>query len=227
MTAKRVIDLAFAQPVPVRTAYSGRVQANASVGFFDEQFQRQLRDGDLKLNPFEQLALPFLHGQVLDHGCGLGNLAVAAARKGCSVHAIDASPTAVAHLRQLATRDGLPLRAEQEDLRTYAIGEEYDAVVCIGLLMFFDCVTAHAQLASLMAHVRPSGIAVVNVLVEGTTYLGMFDPSGSCLFGADELKARFAGWELLAFERQEFPAPGGTIKSFATIVARRPGLPSI
>lgn len=205
--------------------YSSRVQPNASVQFFDEQFQRQLRDGDLRLNPFEQLALPSLHGRVLDYGCGLGNLAVAAARNGCSVHALDASPTAIEHLRGVAADQGLAIRAEQADLRTHAIVEEYDAVVCIGLLMFFDCTTARVRLDSLMAHVRPSGVAVVNVLVQGTTYLGMFDPGGFCLFEPDELERRFAGWQVQRFERQDFPAPNGTLKSFATIIARNTGTP--
>jgi SAM-dependent methyltransferase len=62
-----------------------------SVRRFDEQFARQVREGDLRLNPFETAALPYLSGRVLDYGCGLGNLAVAAARRDCTVVALDAS----------------------------------------------------------------------------------------------------------------------------------------
>lgn len=64
---------------------------NQSVVFFDEQFQLQLREADLKLNPFEELTLPYLAGEVLDYGCGLGNLTLAAARRGCRVDALAAS----------------------------------------------------------------------------------------------------------------------------------------
>ena len=46
-----------------------------SVRFFETQFRRQLDGGDFALNPFERLALPYLKGDVLDLGCGLGNLA--------------------------------------------------------------------------------------------------------------------------------------------------------
>jgi tellurite methyltransferase len=197
------------------------MESTASIRFFDAQFQRQVRESNLALNPFEQQALPHLRGAVLDYGCGLGNLAVAAARQGCSVVALDASRIAIEHLRQVAQAESLPITAAEADLRTYEIGDDYDVISCIGLLMFFDCPTAFAQLRQLQAHVRPGGIAVVNVLVEGTTYLGMFDPSGHCLFARDEMRERFAGWEILRLDYQDFPADNDTTKSFVTIIARK------
>lgn len=195
---------------------------SASIRFFDAQFQRQLLEADLTLNPFEEQALPHLRGRVLDYGCGLGNLAVAAARRGCSVVALDASHAAIRHLGRVAQEESLPIEAIEADLREFAIGEDFDAVVCIGLLMFFDCPTALMQLESLQAHVRPGGVAIVNVLVEGTTYLDMFDPTGHCLFGRDELERRFGGWEILRSESRDFPAPNRQVKSFVTVIARKP-----
>ena len=200
------------------------MESDASIRFFDTQFQRQVLESDLKLNPFEEQALPYLRGHVLDYGCGLGNLAVAAARRGCSVVALDGSHTAVEHLRRIAQAESLPLQATEVDLRTYAVREDYDTIVCIGLLMFFDCPTAFAQLHGLLSHVRPGGVAVVNVLVDGTTYLDMFDPSGHCLFDREVLHRRFAGWEILHSEYQDFPAPNGKAKSFVTVVARNPAV---
>jgi len=196
--------------------------ADSSIRFFDAQFQRQLRDADLQLNPFEQATLPYLHGRVLDYGCGLGNLARAAARRGCTVLAMDASPTAIRHLREASSAESLPLEAVEADLRTHRLQESFDAVVSIGLLMFFACPTAFAQLAQLQSHVKPGGIAAINVLVEGTTYLDMFDPAGHCLFARDELPRRFAGWEILHLDRQDFAAPGARVKSFVTLIARKP-----
>jgi tellurite methyltransferase len=198
--------------------------SDASIRFFETQFQRQVREAELALNPFEQQALPYLHGTVLDYGCGLGNLALAAARRGCSVVALDASRAAIEHLRQVAQAEALPITAAEADLRRYELRDEYDAVSCIGLLMFFDCPTAFAQLQQLQSHVRPGGVAVVNVLVEGTTYLDMFDPSGHCLFARDEMLGRFAGWEILRSEYQDYPAANDTTKSFVTVIARKPAL---
>ena len=198
--------------------------SDASIRFFETQFQRQVREAELALNPFEQQALPYLHGAVLDYGCGLGNLALAAARRGCSVVALDASRAAIEHLRQVAQAEALPITAAEADLRRYELRDEYDAVSCIGLLMFFDCPTAFAQLQQLQSHVRPGGVAVVNVLVEGTTYLDMFAPSGHCLFARDEMLGRFAGWEILRSEYQDYPAANDTTKAFVTVIARKPAL---
>ena len=63
----------------------------------------------------------------------------------------------------------------------------------------------------------------MNVLVEGTTWLEKFDPSAHCLFGRGELARRFHGWTIVLNEASEYPASGDTIKSFETIVARKPG----
>ncbi|WP_291089591.1 methyltransferase domain-containing protein [Hydrogenophaga sp.] len=198
------------------------MSSNRSVDFFDRQFERQIHQTNSALNPFEQAALPHLRGRVLDFGCGMGNLALAAARQGCSVLALDASEVAISHLQQVASDEGLPVQAQVADLRRYSVSGEFDTIVSIGLLMFLDCATAHRALADLQAHLVPGGTMVVNVLVEGTTYMDMFDPEAHCLFARDFLETGLAGWQVIASGHQDFAAPGDTVKSFATIVARKP-----
>jgi tellurite methyltransferase len=195
---------------------------NPSIAFFDRQFRRQVDAGETELNPFERAALPHLQGRVLDLGCGLGNLAVAAARRGCAVLALDGSATAIEHLRGIAAAEQLALVAELADLRAYRIDGEFDTIVSIGLLMFFDCPAAERLLDEIHDHVAAGGTAIVNVLVEGTTYLDMFDPAAHCLFAREALRERFAGWEIVAHEWSDFDAPGGTRKAFATVIARKP-----
>ena len=125
-------------------------------------------------------------------------------------------------MERVARDEGLPLRAAQADLRCYREEHVFDSVVSIGLLMFFDCPTAHRQLDYLKSIVRPGGIAAINVLTENTTFMDMFSPEGHCLFGKGELARLFEGWQVVLNEVRTFPAPRGTTKEFSTVVARRP-----
>lgn len=196
---------------------------NRAVEFFDTQFQRQAAAGDYTLNPFERAILPFLSGEVLDLGCGLGNLAIAAARQGCQVTALDASSTAIADLGRRAAEQNLVIAACEADLRNFTFEGQFNCVVAIGLLMFFKKEAARQGLSRIKELVKPGGIAAVNVLIEGTTFLGMFDPGEYYLFSENEAQECFGGWtqEYLKFE--SFPAPGETTKRFCTLVTRRPG----
>ncbi len=195
--------------------------ANRSVEFFDAQFRRQAGSGALALNPFESAVLPRLRGRVLDIGCGLGNLALAAGARGCEVLAVDASPAGIESLAARAGATGAPVRAIVADARELEAGADFDAVVSIGLLMFFDCGTALGLLRRWQEWVRPGGVMAVNVLTEGTTFLDMFDPAGHCLWKPEDLDREFAGWELLAVADDEFAAPKGATKRFRTLIARK------
>ena len=197
------------------------MDANHSISFFDNQFQKQVSEQNFALNPFEEEALPYLTGSVLDLGCGLGNLSIAVAQRGASVVAVDASPTAIARIQQVAAEEKLALRGVQADLGNYQIDGQFDSIVAIGLLMFFDRERALELLDEIQRHVKPGGCVVINVLIEGTTFLGMFQPGHYYLFGREELAQAFAGWQVLALNYQAFSAPENTEKMFATIVARK------
>ena len=197
------------------------MNGNKTITFFDTQFERQVREGDFALNPFERLALPYLYGKILDLGCGLGNLSIKAARRGCAVLALDASPNAIARIKRVASTETLSITAEQADFYSYAIADMFNTVVAIGLFMFFPKDRAIELLADAQAHVLPGGAIIVNVLVGGTTYLDMFEPGHYYVFSESELREHFRDWEVLEFRRDSFLAFGQIVKEFVIVVARK------
>jgi tellurite methyltransferase len=194
---------------------------NQSVAFFDTQFQKQVASNDLALNPFEKIALPFVHGHVLDLGCGMGNLSVEAARRGANVLAVDASSTAIEHIQKTASAENLAIDAAIADIGNYEISRQFDTVIAIGLLMFFKREKSLALLADIQEHVAGQGVAIINVLTEGTTFMGMFEPGNYYLFGQRELEDRFKDWNILRSIHDGFDAPGNTRKEFSTVVAEK------
>ncbi|MBK8321924.1 MAG: class I SAM-dependent methyltransferase [Betaproteobacteria bacterium] len=193
------------------------------VAFFGEQFDRQIGAGEYALNPFERQALPHMKGNVLDLGCGLGNLAFAAAKQGARVTALDACGNAVDDLARRAIESDLPVWVRQADLEGWRPEEQWDAVACIGLLMFFERRHALRGLDAVHDAVGPGGVAIVNVLVEGTTFMKMFDGDNYHLFTRKELLDTFEGWQVLEEREDWFDAPENTVKRFRTVIARRPG----
>jgi tellurite methyltransferase len=95
-------------------------------------------------------------------------------------------------------------------------------VIAIGLFMFFAKEAAQAGIARIKELTKPGGIAAVNVLIEGTTYLDMFQPGEYYLFLEGELPECFALWTQEYLKLESFPAPNDTVKRFCTLVARRP-----
>ncbi len=194
---------------------------NRTIEFFETEFRRRAGP-DEPPSSFQEAALPHVSGRVLDLACGLGTFSLAAARRGCEVVAVDSSPTAIAHLSAAAAAERLPVAAVRADLERWEIPGTFDAVVAIGILMFFPREVAHRLLARIREAVRPGGCAAITVLVEGTTFMRPFDPDAHHLFAPGELAQALVGWEVVARQQGESPSPGDTVRRFETIVARKP-----
>ena len=198
------------------------VPHNKSVQFFDDQFQQQIQEQDYSLNSFETLAMDYLTGTVLDLGCGLGNLSLKAGQRGHPVVAVDASQAAIARINDQAQGEELSVQAIQADIETWSIDKSYDTIVAIGLLMFLRQERSLELLDDIQKHVNPGGRAIVNVLEEGTTFMGMFNEDNYYLFPHNNLEEQFTGWEILSSRHETFAAPNGTRKEFSTVIAEKP-----
>src|ERR1700737_128903 len=139
---------------------------NDWISFFDKHFQRQIVRQDFTRNPFKIKALSHIKGRVLDVGCGLGNLSIAAARNGNPVVAVDASAAAIASLTQRVRSQNLPVAAYESNAQSFAWEGCFDTVVSIGLLMFLPCDVARDMVQRLRQATCPHGTMIVNILVK-------------------------------------------------------------
>jgi tellurite methyltransferase len=131
------------------------------------------------------------------------------------------SSTAIKRIQECASAEALAIDAVLADIGTYEITGRLDTIIAIGLLMFFKREKAIALLADIQEHVDENGLAIINVLTEGTTFMGMFDPGNYFLFGQGELEDRFKGWNILHSTQESFDAPGNTKKAFSTVIAQK------
>ena len=104
---------------------------------------------------------------------------------------------------------------------SWRVDRRYESIVSIGLLMFFHRDRAQDLLDLIQQHVEPGGRAIINVLIEGTTYTDMLEPGRHSLFGRNELAERFATWSVVEVAFESFDAAGGTRKEFCTIIAAK------
>lgn len=100
--------------------------------------------------------------RILDLGCGTGNHDIPLARQGHEVTGLDLSRSQLAVARKKADSAGLAIRFVRADMRSFDLGQTFDAAVCMfgafGYLLSPSDVV-HC-LRSLRRHLRPDGVFV-------------------------------------------------------------------
>ncbi len=77
--------------------------------------------------------------KVLDIMCGYGRHAIALARKGLNVTAVDNLGEYIDEIQQTAQSESLPLTAIKADISNYRSGDIFDLSICMGnSIQFFD-----------------------------------------------------------------------------------------
>lgn len=89
----------------------------------------------------------------LDMGCGSGRHAQLLQAAGLSVCAVDLSEAMIAQVRPHVTE------ALVGDVETLRLGRRFDAVVCLGVLLFLR--DPEPCLANLAAHARAGGVVII------------------------------------------------------------------
>jgi SAM-dependent methyltransferase len=142
-------------------------------------------------------------GRALDLACGAGRNALYLAKLGWHVTAVDASPAAIRHLRNIR---GIDARVADLETHQFAIEPASYDLICDFLYLQRDL------FPQIREGVRPGGVftAVINLAAPGHNPAFALNPG--------DLRKEFHGWKVLYYS--ETLAPGQT-RPTARIIARR------
>jgi cyclopropane fatty-acyl-phospholipid synthase-like methyltransferase len=111
--------------------------------------------------------LPYFHLQpgskVLDLMCGYGRHAIALAKKGMEVTAVDNLEEYIIEVRESSDKEQLPLKAIQADVMKYKPEDVFDLVLCMGnSLNFFNPGECQELLSHISSRLRSGGHLLIN-----------------------------------------------------------------
>ena len=101
--------------------------------------------------------------KVLDLMCGYGRHAIALARKGMAVTAVDNLGDYTNEIYEIAEKEQLPLKVVRADVTNYRSDEITDLVICMGnSLNFFNAEDTANILSNISACLNPGGHVLIN-----------------------------------------------------------------
>ncbi len=168
-----------------------------SVGqFFDSRYQRQKNIFGKKPVALVEKVAKMLppKAQVLDLGVGEGRNALFLARQGFSVLGIDAAPTAIERLNEVAKKEQLPLRGKVATVSQYQFGHKFDLILAIGLLHFLSQEVGHQLVARMKAATNPGGFNIVAALAEQHPF-----HAKPHVYAHQELKRLYDDWKIIDY----------------------------
>lgn len=101
--------------------------------------------------------------KVLDIMCGYGRHAIALAKEGIAVTAVDNLADYITEINKIAKSEGLPVKGIKADILQYKIDDSYDLALCMGnSLNFFNAGDIHQLLATTHSHLKRDGHLLIN-----------------------------------------------------------------
>ncbi len=100
---------------------------------------------------------------VLDIMCGYGRHAIALAKKGIKVVAVDNLPEYANEIREKAALEKLDIESICTDVLELQIEQQFDAAICMGnSLQFFNEADQSKLLSNITSHLKPGGKFIIN-----------------------------------------------------------------
>ena len=103
------------------------------------------------------------NNKILDIMCGYGRHALALARKGMTVTAIDNLAEYIKEIKEIAQKENLPVTAIQSDVINYKADSDFDLALCMGnSLNFFNADDTFDIIKAVAGHLKTGGKFLIN-----------------------------------------------------------------
>ncbi len=143
--------------------------SNINDSFFDgyyRQIWKTIIPAELTVKEVDFM-IPYFNlkegSRVLDLMCGYGRHAIALAKKGMAVTAVDNLSDYINEISAVAEKEQLPIQVVKTDVLRYKSGEQFDLVICMGnSLNFFNAEDVSKLLNMVSAHLVKGGQLLIN-----------------------------------------------------------------
>lgn len=143
--------------------------SNINDSFFDGQYKdiwkfmipAQLTDKEV------EFMIPYFNlkegSKVLDLMCGYGRHAIALAKKGMDVMAVDNLADYIDEVKATTASENLNINAIQSDVLSFSTDERFDLVLCMGnSINFFNATDTGKLLGNISSFLNPGGHLLIN-----------------------------------------------------------------
>lgn len=163
--------------------------------------------------------------RAIDLGAGEGRDAVALARHGFQVTAVDISLPGLRKAAAWAATEGLELEIRQADILQLRLQDAYGLVYSSGTLNHLPAERRRATFDRWRAHTAPGGYHALNVFVEKPFIAPPPDwGPDEYFFRSGELLSLYWDWEVVYFEEEIFECTSSGVPhrhAMDTLIARR------
>ena len=147
-------------------------------------------------------------GSVFDIGCGPGTQAIALARQGFEVTAVDVAPAAIEGARRRATQTGVTIDFTADDILSMDVDRRFDLILDRGVLhCFADEDRRRRYIARIHGWLNSDGILLLKCFSHEETR----EEGPPCRFSPDDIRTMFCkGFRVMEISPANFSSPDGS-----------------
>ncbi len=168
--------------------------------FWDEIYAKESPFGDGPIQIVQKALMYQNSGRALDLGAGYGRHAIFLAQNGFTVDAVEYSRVGSERMRKAAFEKKLPVTIFEQDIREFQPTQQYELVVNAFVLHELSRADGLMVINSMKQLTTAGGVNVITAFTQTGDFFQENPKTEKLYFAQDELRALYAGWEILSYE---------------------------